>query len=199
MASLAVCHLFFIIRFRISFRNGYTGGCMILTKICDAYMKLLNLLILIAGIAILGAVFIQIAGRFVPFVPLWLWPQEIVNFGLVWMIFMGSVVALREKEHFTVDVISMILKNRTIPAVNVAVNVLYYLIGFSISYVFTFYGYTFFRDWGLIQRSDLTGLNLGYIYFSAPLAGVSWFVLLVESLYKDIKTGEFLFNKAVPL
>ena len=172
---------------------------MILTKICDAYIKLLNVLIIIAGIALLLAVAIQIGGRHIPFIPLWLWPMEIVNFGLVWMIFMGSVVALREKEHFTVDVISMILKNRNIPVVNVAINVIYYFIAFSIALVFTRYGYTFFSEWGLIRRSDLTGLNLGYIYFAVPFAGVSWIVLLVESLYKDIKTGGFLLNKEVPL
>ena len=172
---------------------------MILTKICDAYIKLLNVLIVITGIALLFAVAIQVGGRHVPFIPLWLWPMEIVNFGLVWMIFMGSVVALREKEHFTVDVITMILKKRNIPVINVAVNVIYYFIAFSIALVFTRYGYTFFTQWGLIQRSDLTGLNLGYIYFAVPFAGFSWFVLLIESLYKDIKTGEFLLNKEIPL
>jgi len=176
-----------------------TGGCMTLTKICDAYIKLLNVLILIAGLAILIAVALQIGGRYVPFIPLWLWPMEIVNFGLVWMIFMGSVVALREKEHFTVDIVSMILKKKNIPGFSVFINTLYYVIAFSISAVFTFYGYYFFRDWGMIQNSDLTGLNMGYIYFAVPFAGFSWFVLLAESLYKDIKTGEFLVNKEVPL
>ena len=172
---------------------------MILTKIVDAYIKLLNVLILIAGVALLVAVAIQIGGRYVPFIPLWLWPMEIVNFGLVWMIFMGSVVALRDKEHFTVDVITPLLKKRNIPGVNLAVNVFYYLIAFAIALVFTRYGYSFFKQWGAIQKSDLTGLNLGYIYFSVPFAGFSWIILLVESLYKDIKTGEFLMNKEVPV
>ena len=172
---------------------------MILTKIVDAYIKLLNVLILIAGLSLVVAVFLQIGGRYIPFIPLWLWPMEIVAFGLVWMIFMGSVVALRDKEHFTVDVITMILKGRDIPVINFAVNLIYYFIAFSIALVFTFYGYAFFRDWGMIRNSDLTGLNMGYIYFSVPFAGLSWFVLLIESLYKDIKTGEFLHNKEVAL
>jgi len=168
---------------------------MLLSKICDYYIKLLNVLILITGLSILVAVFLQIGGRYFPFIPLWLWPQEIINFGLVWMIFMGSVVALREKEHFTVDVVSMILKNRKVPAVSFFINVLYYFIGFVISITFAHYGFIFFRDWGLIRLSDLTGLNLGYIYFAVPFAGASWFVLLIESLYKDIKTGEFLVTR----
>jgi TRAP-type C4-dicarboxylate transport system permease small subunit len=162
-------------------------------------MKLLNVLILIAGVALLAAVAIQIGGRYVPFIPLWLWPQEIINCGLVWAIFMGSVVALRDKEHFTVDIITPILKKKNIPFLNVGVNVFYYLIAFAIALVFTRYGYSFFTQWGLIQKSDLTGMNLGYIYFSVPFAGISWIVLLIESLYKDIKTGEFLLNKEVPV
>jgi TRAP-type C4-dicarboxylate transport system permease small subunit len=157
------------------------------------------MLILVTGVTLLAAVFLQIGGRYIPFIPLWLWPMDIVNFGLVWMIFMGSVVALREKEHFTVDVISMLLKGKHIPVLNVAVNVIYYFIAFSIAAIFTFYGHIFFRDWGLIQNSDLTGLNMGYIYFSVPFAGASWFLLLTDSLYRDIKTGEFLLNKEVPL
>jgi TRAP-type C4-dicarboxylate transport system permease small subunit len=171
------------------------GGCMYLTKFCDAYVKLLSVLMLVAGVALIVAVTIQIGGRYVPFIPLWLWPQEIVNFGLVWMIFMGSVVALREKEHFMVDIITMMLKGRNIPPFNVALNSIYYLIAFAISVIFTFYGFVFFRDWGLIQNSDLTGLNLGYIYFAVPFAGISWFVLLADTLFRDIKTGEFLLNK----
>ena len=170
---------------------------MFLTKFCDAYVKLLSLLMLVAGVALIVAVTIQIMGRYIPFVPLWLWPQEIVNFGLVWMIFMGSVVALREKEHFVVDVITMALKGKHIPALNVAINIIYYLISFGIAVIFTFYGFIFFRDWGLIQNSDLTGLNLGYIYFAVPFAGVSWFVLLADTFYRDIKTGEFMSNQEV--
>ena len=173
---------------------------MFLTKICDAFIRVLNLLMIVAGVAIIIAVFLQIGGRYIPFIPLWLWPMEIVNFGLVWMIFMGSVVALHEKEHFTVDIISMMIKNKKdLPAVNFGVNFLYYLIGFAISVIFSVYGFIFFRDWGLIQNSDLTGLNLGYIYFAVPFAGISWFVLLTDSLYRDIKSGEFLHNKEVPL
>jgi TRAP-type C4-dicarboxylate transport system permease small subunit len=41
----------------------------------------------------------------------------------------------------------------------------------------------------MIQESDITGLNLGYIYAAGPIAGISWFVFLAESLFRDIKGG----------
>ena len=160
---------------------------MILSTICDVYTKWLNRIILFLGLALMAAVSIQILGRYVPFIPLWLWPQEVVNVSLVWIIFLGSIVALREKEHFTVDVFSILMKDKKAPLLNAALSVLYYGVGFVIALVFTYYGFFFFRDWGMIQESDITGINLGYIYFSVPVAGISWFIFLVESLMRDLK------------
>jgi TRAP-type C4-dicarboxylate transport system permease small subunit len=174
------------------------GKFMILPKICDEYTKWMNRIILFLGLALMTAVSIQILGRYVPFVPLWLWPQEIVNVSLVWIIFLGSIIALREKEHFTVDIFSILLKDKKIPLLTIFLSVLYYFVGFIIAAVFTYYGYFFFRDWGMIQESDITGLNLGYIYFAIPLAGVSWFLFLVESLLRDLR-GESIAIKEVTL
>jgi TRAP-type C4-dicarboxylate transport system permease small subunit len=162
---------------------------MILSKICDTYTKWLNGIIIALGLALMIAVGIQILGRYVPFIPLWLWPQEIINVSLVWMIFLGSIVALREKEHFTVDIFSIFMKDTKKSFLSVFLSTLYYLIGFVIAIVFAYYGYFFFRDWGMIQESDITGLNLGYIYAAVPIAGLSWFMFLAESLFRDLKSG----------
>ena len=171
---------------------------MTLSKFCDTYTKWMNRIILFLGVALMIAVSVQILGRYVPFIPLWLWPQEVVNVSLVWIIFLGSIVALREKEHFTVDIFSILLKDRKMPLITVFLSVLYYFVGFIIALVFTYYGFFFFRDWGMIQLSDITGLNLGYIYIAVPFAGVSWFVFLIESLLRDLK-GESIAIKEVTL
>jgi TRAP-type C4-dicarboxylate transport system permease small subunit len=39
--------------------------------------------------------------------------------------------------------------------------------------------------WGLIQSSDITGINLGWLYASVPIAGVSWLLFLVEGILKE--------------
>ena len=46
-------------------------------------------------------------------------------------------------------------------------------------------GYRYFTKWGLIQESDITGINLGWLYVSVPISGVSWLVFLVEGILKD--------------
>ena len=171
---------------------------MILSKICDVYQKWMNRVILFLGLCLMTAVSIQILGRYVPFIPLWLWPEEIVRVSLVWIIFLGSIVALREKEHFTVDIFSIIMKDKKMPLLRIFLSLLYYFVGFIIAAVFSYYGFFFFRDWGMIQESDITGLNLGYIYIAIPLAGVSWFVFLLESLLREFK-GESIAAKEVQL
>ncbi|MDR1933156.1 MAG: TRAP transporter small permease subunit [Spirochaetales bacterium] len=161
-------------------------------KICNAYAKFLNWVLLALGLSLLIAVALQVAGRYVFFVPLWLWPLEVTNFSLIWMIFIGSIVALREKEHFTVDIFSIFLskkKDGEASFLNYFLLVLYYIVGFVITAVFTYYGYFYFRDWGMIQASDITGVNLGWLYVSVPFAGVSWFLFLIESFIKDFKIG----------
>ena len=161
---------------------------MTLSKFCDVYTKWINRILIVLGLALFIAVSLQVLGRYTP-IPLWLWPEEIVRGSMVWVIFLGSVVALREKEHFTVDMFPMILKGNSkgVRAFYIFLDVLYYIIGFLMAAIFAYYGFFFFRDWGMIQTSDITGMNLGYIYFAIPLAGVSWFVFLIESLQHDIK------------
>jgi TRAP-type C4-dicarboxylate transport system permease small subunit len=158
-------------------------------KICNAYAKFLTWVLLALGLSLLIAVALQVAGRYVIFVPMWLWPLEVTNFSLIWMIFIGSIVALREKEHFTVDIFSIFMKENKTPFLSVFLNILYYIVGFVITGVFTYYGYFYFRDWGMIQVSDITGVNLGWLYVSVPVAGVSWLLFLIESFITDFKIG----------
>ena len=155
-------------------------------KFCDAYARFLSRLILVFGFGLVISVFLQVLGRYVPFIPLWLWPQEIINVSFVWIVFTGSAVALRTKDHFTVDVFPMLLKGMNVSWFYGFLDILYYAIGFLMAYIFSYYGFIFFRDWGMIQTSDITGINMGYLYFSVPLAGVTWAMFLIESIIKQI-------------
>ena len=52
------------------------------------------------------------------------------------------------------------------------------------TFVFIFYGYHYVIKWGMIQNSDITGMNLGLVYISVPFAGISWLIFLAEDFYK---------------
>ena len=153
-------------------------------KICELYNKFLNLMIIVLGMTLLFSVGLQVAGRYVWFIPPYLWPLEVTNFALIWSIFIGSIVAMREGRHFNVDIFQF--RGQSInPKLHIALRVLYYLVTGCITFVFIYYGYLYFKKWGMIQSSDITGVNLGWLYVSVPFTGVSWFLFLVEGVLKE--------------
>lgn len=153
-----------------------------LTRICNLYMKFLHLMMVVLGMTLLFAVGMQVAGRYIPFVPNYLWPLEVSRFSLIWLIFLGSVVGLREKRHFFVDV----FQNASPTGVFITfLKVLYYVVLLTVTYVFVRYGYRYFAQWGAIQTSEITNVNLGFLYASVPVAGWSWLLYLVEGIWND--------------
>ncbi len=157
-------------------------------KFCDAYARLLNYLIIILGLALIFAVGMQVAGRYIWFIPLYLWPLELTNFSLIWAIFVGSILGVREGKHFMVDIFSV--GGRSVsPKFSFALRVLYYLTLAAMTFVFIYYGWQFFVKWGLIQQSDITGISLGYQYFSVPFAGISWLLFMIEGILKEFFTS----------
>ena len=159
---------------------------LLFLKITNVCAKILKLVVLITGLSLLLCVGLQVAGRYIPFVPRWLWPLEITNFSLVWMIFTGSILALREKEHFTVDLFSGFFQKRKLVFLSRILDILYYCIGFTITFIFIYYGYQYFMDWGTIHISDILLINMGWLYVSVPVAGIFWFIFLIETLLKDV-------------
>lgn len=151
-------------------------------EFCNVYAHILNLVLKILGFSLLFAVTMQVAGRYVPFIPPYLWTLELSNFSLIWAVFIGSILGLRERRHFLVDIF---IGRQLSPYFNLVLKIIYYVVIFTVTYVFITEGYGYFVDWGLIQNSEVTGINLGFLYFSVPFAGISWLIFLTEQLIKD--------------
>ncbi|MFQ3619432.1 MAG: TRAP transporter small permease subunit [Spirochaetales bacterium] len=157
---------------------------MFFFKFCEAYARLLQRIIVILGLSLLFAVALQVAGRYIPFIPRYLWTLEVTNFSLIWMIFIGSIIGVREGKHFFVDIFTF--QGGTLkPRMYLFLRSIYYFVVLVVTLVFIVYGYDYFRKWGMIQTSDITGINLGWLYASVPLAGVSWLLFLLESFLKE--------------
>ena len=155
-------------------------------RLCDYYAKFLHILLFLLGLTLLFAVGLQVVGRYVWFIPQYLWPQEIVNFALIWSIFLGSILGVRENKHFNVDIFQY--KGQTIsPALNTFLKVVHYAILAAIIFVFIYYGWIYFTKWGLIQESEITEINLGWLYFAVPLTGVSWLLYMIEGLAREFR------------
>ncbi len=159
---------------------------MVLVRICDVYAKILDKLILYLGLFLIFAVALQVAGRYIPFVPRWLWPLELATFDLIWIVFIGSILALREKRHFNVD---LFIGKKISPHFSIFLKVVYYFTVGVVTYVFVVFGYKYLIGWGLIQQSEITGMSMGFLYASVPVAGISWALFLAENIYKDITSN----------
>ncbi len=150
-------------------------------RIIDVYANILAKLMVLLMYVLLFAVTLQVLGRYVPFIPRYLWPLEVTNFSLIWLIFVGSVLGIHEKKHFYVD-----LFPDCSPAMEKFLKILYYVVVYTVCAIFVVFGYRYFVKWGLIQISDLTGMNLGFVYVTVPFAGISWTLFLTADLYKEL-------------
>jgi TRAP-type transport system small permease protein len=163
-----------------------------MTKIMDAYARLINLTIIVLMYTLLLSVSLQILGRYIPFIPRYLWAEEVARMSLIWIIFLGSMIGIKERRHFFVDFLP-----RNLPAkVNLMLDILYYVLLFTVSYIFLRFGFRYFYM-GTIQHSELTGINLGWIHAAVPVAGFTWAVFLLEQVVLLI-TGKGLKERPKP-
>lgn len=158
-----------------------------LLKLVDLYGKLMTNLIVILMAILLLSVGLTVVGRYVPFVPRYFWTLEVNRFALIWMVLLGSVVGVRESRHFFID----IFEKGVSQSFELFLKVIYYVVTLSVTYIFIRYGFPFLKEWGTVQVSDLTGINLGWLYASVPVAGISWLVFLAEHFYHDFIKKDF--------
>ncbi len=144
------------------------------TRILDSYFKILK--IILTGLIFLLTipVFLQIVSRYVAFVPRYIWTEEVARFAFVWIILVGSTIAVRENTHFSVDIFSKLSESSE----NV-IGMLQIALIFLFAVVF-FVGGIQFAQFGAIQQSSLAGLPMITIFIAWPLAGLSWIFFLVE-------------------
>lgn len=155
-------------------------------KVIDFYVKIIILLIKILMISLIFFVALMLLGRYIPFIPRYLWTDEGSKFCLIWGVFLSSALSVREEKHFYVNIFS-----RDLPKlVETVLRLLYYLSIFLVALIFIIYGKKFFLM-GLIQHSEITDLNLATIYISIPITGISWAIFLIENFLKEFK----IFNK----
>jgi TRAP-type C4-dicarboxylate transport system permease small subunit len=154
-----------------------------LFKVCDAIAALLRHILIWLGVILLVSVTLLVVARYIPGFPRWLWPLEIANWAMIWMVFVGASLALRDGKHFNVD----LFRGKTPPPpVTLALKLIYYVFVGFVTMTFVAFGYDFVVRWAMIQTSEILMINLGYLYVSVPVAGLLWVLFLAEDLYKEI-------------
>ena len=150
-------------------------------KLIDVYYRLLNALLVVTVAILVVPVALQILSRHTPWVPSWIWTEEMARFLFIWMIMIGAMVGIRDGAHFDVD-----LWPELAPRANALLRVVADVFVLVMALVFIWYGIRFVQ-FGWDQTSELAELPMTWIFISWPLAGFTWVVFLGERFLANLR------------
>ncbi len=150
-------------------------------KLIDGYYRLLNALLVVTVAILVVPVAIQILSRHTPWVPTWIWTEEMARFLFIWMIMIGAMVGIRDGAHFDVD-----LWPELAPRATALLRVVADVFVLIMALVFIWYGIRFVQ-FGWDQTSELAELPMAWIFTAWPLAGFTWVVFLGERFLANLR------------
>lgn len=151
-------------------------------KLLELYFRFLKVLLTVLMGVLIIPVTIQILSRYVGIIPRYIWTEELARFCFIWIILVGAMIAVRENEHFTIDLLPE-TKTRKGKAISL---MLVDFMTFLMAAIFVVWGWPLV-EFGLLQTSEMAELPMVYIYIAWPIAGVSWALFLVERTVDNIK------------
>jgi TRAP-type transport system small permease protein len=151
------------------------------TRVLDAYLRLLRWLVTALLGVMIVPVTLQIVSRYTGLIPRYIWTEEAARFCFIWVIMLGAIIAVREGTHFEVDVLPAPRSPRGEAVLRLVVALLMLVFAF----VFVWYGWAY-AAFGANQTSELTGINMLFIYATYLMAGLSWVAFLGERILAAI-------------
>lgn len=131
-------------------------------------------------LALIVPVTIQILARFVDAIPRYIWTEELARFCFIWIILVGSMIAMRDNDHFSVDLLPA-AKSQTGRAISVFFTDFMCLI---LAAIFVFWGWPLVK-FGLLQTSEMADLPMVYIYAAWPITGITWLLFIAERMHSN--------------
>ena len=150
--------------------------------ILDLYYSALQRLLTVLMAVLIVPVSMQVLSRYTGLVPRYIWTEEVARFCFIWVVMVGSMVAVRDGTHFDVDLLPH--PKRRCLAVLSELFVHLCMLGFAI--VFIVFGWDFVM-FARYQESEIAELPLMWIYGAWPLAGATWTLFLVEKVVDDVR------------
>ena len=144
-------------------------------QILAGYDRVLRFVITWLMILLVIPVTLQIVSRYTEIIPRYIWTEEAARFLFIWIIMIGSILAVRDETHFNVDVLPKpkTARGKALATLWVDLAIL------VMAAMFVWFG-TAFVKFGYSQTSELTGINMVFIFGSFLLAGVSWVAVVAE-------------------
>jgi TRAP-type C4-dicarboxylate transport system permease small subunit len=125
---------------------------------------------------------LQIFSRYIGLIPRYIWTEEMARFCFIWIILIGSMIAMRDGTHFTVDLLPQPKTKRGEALAKLFVDFIIFLVAM----IFIVWGWPLVK-FGLLQESEMAELPMVLIYAAWPVAGITWLIFLGEKLVDNIK------------
>jgi TRAP-type transport system small permease protein len=144
------------------------------------YAWLLEILLASCVGILIIPVTLQVISRYTPFIPSYIWTEEMARFLFIWTIMIGSMVGVREAAHFEVD-LWPVLSRRP----EALVRIIARLGILALSAVFIWAGIEFTKfAWN--RTSELADLPLWLIHVAWPIAGLNYFIFAGEQIFDEV-------------
>ncbi len=150
-------------------------------KLLDGYYRLLQFLLASLMGLLIVPVTMQILSRYTGLIPRYIWTEEIARFCFIWIILIGAMIAVRDRTHFTVDLLPSAKTPRGDALARLFVDAMVVLVAI----IFIVWGWPLVK-FGLMQESEIAELPMVTIYIAWPIAGVTWILFLAENLVENI-------------
>ncbi|WP_299350763.1 TRAP transporter small permease [uncultured Shimia sp.] len=150
---------------------------ILLNRFCIGLRVLLGLMMGLLAIPVA----MQVVSRYTGLIPTFLWTEELATFLFVWIVMIGSVVAVWDGTHFDVR----ITPDATTPAFRLLQRGIVHVAIMVFGALFLFYGIEY-AEFGSKQRSVMMRANLMITHISVPIAGGLWLLLSGYRLSQDV-------------
>jgi len=121
----------------------------------------------------------QVLARYTGIIPTYLWTEELATFIFVWVVMLGSTIAVWEGTHFDVQVIP----DARSPLMKFLLSGFVLTMVAAFALLFAWYGIEYAK-FGGNQNSVMMRANLMITHISVPIAGALWSAFSLYRLYE---------------
>lgn len=150
-------------------------------RVLEQFCLVLRVLLGVLMGALAIPVAMQVISRYTGLIPTFLWTEELATFIFVWIVMIGSAVAVWDGTHFDVRV----TRDASSPLARLLQNGFVYALIMLFALLFVVYGIDYV-EFGNNQRSVMMRANLALIYVSVPMAGAVWLLFAGYRLAEEI-------------
>ena len=147
----------------------------------ERFCKVLRVLLAVLMGALAIPVAMQVISRYTPLMPTYLWTEELATFIFIWIVMIGSMVAVWDRTHFDVRV----LPDAQSPLLKLLQDGFVLLLILAFALIFAWYGLEY-AEFGSRQKSVMMRANKLITHISVPLAGVVWTLFAGYRFYEAI-------------